>query len=196
MFVCVLLTKPHSCSQCCTAFRSSSVQASSCLDSLFPRCVAMSRSSRQTSLHEFCFRMNSTTRSRSPCSAQHAFLVCDQISVHSSGDSDACGAASETLPTALPASNAITGYHLCAAIGPFSYFLWQCMDLDARAAYQAISFWARSDSRWHARDLGMWDRAPQAPAEEHAESEPGTADSSLPDSEIDTVYLTLPRKAG
>ena len=58
-----------------------------------------------------------------------------------------------------------------------------------------------SDSRWHGRDLGMWDKASHRTFEEQAESEPAIADSvlsdsALPDSENDTVYLTLPRKAG
>ena len=70
------------------------------------------------------------------------------------------------------------------------------MDTETRIAYQALSFWARSDSRWHGRDLGMWDKVSHGIAEEQAESETATSDIALPDSESETVYLTLPRKAG
>ena len=94
-----------------------------------------------------------------------------------------------------PAIDGITGFHILSSIACFTYNVWQCMDVNDRTAFQAISFWARSDSRWHARDLKMRDTASHA-NEEHAESESLTSDSALPDSEEDTVYPTLPRRAG
>ena len=66
---------------------------------------------------------------------------------------------------------------------------------DDHVAYQAVSFWARSDGRWCARGLKMWDTASQN-AEEHAESESPTFDPALPASEENTVYATLPRRVG
>ena len=98
-------------------------------------------------------------------------------------------------PHAQTAIDGVTGFHIFSSIASFTYHLWQCMDVNTRIACQAISFGARSDSRWHARDLKMWDTAPHA-SEEHAVSESPTSDSALPDSEEDTVYSTLPRRAG
>ena len=162
----------------------------------------MSDGARQMSLHEFSFRHNQPFRSRSPCTARHTLGLnhCETMSVHSSSDAGSVGLA-EPSTLAQPALDAISGYHVFSAIGPYTYSLWQCMDYDTRNAYQAISFWARSDSRWHGRDLGMWDKASHRTRNEQAESEPATSDSvlsdsALPDSENETVYLTLPRKGG
>ena len=157
----------------------------------------MSRSSRQLTLHDFCFRYNNASRSRSPCAAQH--VCCSETPAeHWSIESSDTSVLEDALPLdviAQPAVDGVTGFHVLSSIASFTYDLWQCRNVDDRVAYQAVSFWARSDSRWHARDLKMWDTAPQN-AEEHAESESATFDPALPDSEEDTVYATLPRRAG
>ena len=158
---------------------------------------AMARSSRQLTLHDFCFRYNDASRSRSPCKGQHACCPAtpaEHWSIESSIDSGMEEAPQVDI-TLAQRNHWFSYFFEHGMLHGFTYNLWQCMDVNDRIAYQAISFWARSESRWHARDLKMWDTASHA-NEEHAESESLTSHSALPDSEEDTVYATLPRTAG
>ena len=96
-------------------------------------------------------------------------------------------------------SSSTEGLQGATAIPSWAEFFWQRMEADDRRATQAACYFIRSDVRWYCKALPMWNPARQRilePDFEQVESEHGTDDIYLPDSEAGAIYHVLPREAG
>ena len=151
---------------------------------------------RQCRLEDFCFRF----QSRRTCARHGAAAVL----LESSSDIEEIELAPQAQTPPARMADSVSGIQACSALADWTSLFWQHLYPQERMAWQACSFFLRSDLRWHGKHLPMWNQD-QLHALEHAshaepaESE-GTAsfstDHSIADSEIDAVYQTLPRRAG
>ena len=99
-------------------------------------------------------------------------------------------------------ASSIEGIQLCTSECIVCNVLWSLLELPDRTSFQSTAFFIHSVVRWYTASKPSVVQS--APASEQAESEALTSDHSIApsvhgtalDSEDDTVYSTLPRRAG
>ena len=136
----------------------------------------------QCRIDEFCFSYNR----RAPC---HLHRTAVEIQ-DSSSDVEEVTPAPQPQAARTRMANSIAGIQTCSALSAWTPMFWHHLLPEERTAWQGCSYFIRSDCRLYCRALPVWSKA------QHRILDPPIADHSIPDSEIDTVYETLPRKAG
>ena len=166
-----------------------------------PTCFSLaSLAMRQRSIVEFCRRHDSPQPStavhgNSPVSIEDA-EVSPTASQAPQTQEEPASPLSFGSSRPSPLFNPNTGLQLCTSISEFMALLWLSLTIGKRIALQGSSYFINSDFRWYIKQLPAV-VASQSSANEEAESEPATEDEVLhSDSEANTVYSTLPRKAG
>ena len=152
--------------------------------------------SRQCRLEDFCFRF----QSRRTC-ARHGTAP---VLLERSSDIEEIELTPQAQHPPARMADSVSGVQACSALADWTSSFWRRLHPPERMAWQACSFFLRSDLRWHSKHLPMWDpdqllaleRASHPEPAESEGTESFSTDHSIADSEIDAVYQTLPRRAG